>query len=32
VLDRLVHNAYELPLKGESKRKDKAPASAQGPS
>jgi DNA replication protein DnaC len=26
VLDRLVHNAYELPLKGESKRKDKAPA------
>jgi DNA replication protein DnaC len=25
VLDRLVHNAYELPLKGESKRKDKAP-------
>jgi len=33
VLDRLVHNAYELPLKGESKRKDKAPAPpAQGPS
>ncbi len=26
VLDPLVHNAYELPLKGESRRKDKAPA------
>ena len=25
VLDRLVHNAYELRLKGESRRKDKAP-------
>jgi len=26
VLDRLVHNAYELQLKGESRRKSKAPA------
>jgi len=26
VLDRLVHNAYELQLKGESRRKTKAPA------
>jgi DNA replication protein DnaC len=26
VLDRLVHNAYELKLKGESRRKHKAPA------
>lgn len=25
VLDRLVHNAYELRLKGESRRKNKAP-------
>ena len=25
VLDRLVHNAYELKLKGESRRKNKAP-------
>jgi DNA replication protein DnaC len=30
VLDRLVHNAYELPLKGESKRKDKAPVPPAG--
>jgi len=27
VLDRLVHNAYELKLKGESRRKTKAPVS-----
>jgi DNA replication protein DnaC len=27
VLDRLVHNAYELRLKGESRRKGKVPAS-----
>ncbi len=26
VLDRLVHNAYRLPLKGDSRRKDKAPS------
>lgn len=34
VLDRLVHNAYELKLKGESRRKAKAlpPAAAQEPS
>lgn len=29
VLDRLVHNAYELKLKGESRRKNQAPASPQ---
>jgi DNA replication protein DnaC len=28
VLDRLVHNAYELQLKGESRRKTKAPAAS----
>lgn len=28
VLDRLVHNAYELQLKGESRRKSKAPAAS----
>jgi len=33
VLDRLVHNAYELPLKGESRRKDKTPGTpAERPS
>jgi DNA replication protein DnaC len=32
VLDRLVHNAYELALKGESKRKDKAHEPAKRPS
>jgi DNA replication protein DnaC len=33
VLDRLVHNAYELRLKGESRRKEKAPLSpADSPS
>jgi DNA replication protein DnaC len=34
VLDRLVHNAYELKLKGESRRKNKAPVlpSADAPS
>jgi IstB-like ATP binding protein len=33
MLDRLVHNAYELPVKGESRRKDKTPAApAERPS
>jgi DNA replication protein DnaC len=29
VLDRLVHNAYELKLKGESLRKNQAPVSPE---
>jgi len=29
VLDRLVHNAYELKLKGESRRKNQAPVSPE---
>jgi hypothetical protein len=31
VLDRLVHNAYKLDLRGNSKRKEKAPASNEKP-